>query len=186
MQALIILGSRDHEGRTARAAAAMAAGLESQSVQVERVFLPERAIERCRQCEASGWGICRTESRCVIEDDFEEIRRKVRQADRLVVANPVYFADLSESLRGFLDRLRRICRHETDGAGIRNKPVVGICVAGGGGGGAPSAALRLEEILLKCGFEVADMVPVRRQNLEHKLEVLRLTGAWLAGYTPAD
>jgi multimeric flavodoxin WrbA len=164
----------------------MAAGLESRGVQLERVFLPERTIERCRQCEASGWGICRTEGRCVIDDDFEEIRRKVRQADRLVVANPVYFADLSESLRAFLDRLRRICRHEADGTGIRGKPVVGICVAGGGGGGAPSAALRLEEILLKCGFEVADMVPVRRQNLEHKLEVLRLTGVWLADYAPTD
>jgi len=53
-------------------------------------------------------------------------------------------------------------------------------VAGGGGGGAPACAVRLEKVLHTCGFDVVDMVPARRQNLEHKVQVLRLTGAWLA------
>ena len=186
MQALILLGSRNHEGQTARAADAVAAGLESQGVRVDRVFLPEQNLERCRQCEANGWGLCRTEGRCVITDDFEMLRRRIRQSDRLVVATPVYFADLSESLRAFLDRLRRVSRHEEDSSGIAGKPAVGICVAGGGGGGAPNAVVRLEEILVRCGLEAADMVPVRRQNLPHKLEVLRLTGAWLAHYAAPE
>jgi hypothetical protein len=38
----------------------------------------------------------------------------------------------------------------------------------------------LERTLGTCGFEVLDMVPVRRQNLAMKLEVLGVVGRWLA------
>lgn len=183
MQALIIHGSRNPDGQTARAAEACAEGLRDQNVAVEKVFLPELSIERCRQCEANGWGICRSEGRCIIDDDFEALCQQIRQADAVVWANPVYFSDLSESLRAFLDRLRRICRHEAGKEGIDGTLAIGICVAGGGGGGAPAAAMKLEEIVSRCGFDMADMIPVRRQNLEHKVEVLKLTGAWLAGYS---
>ena len=31
-----------------------------------------------------------------------------------------------------------------------------------------------------CGFDVVDMIPVRRQNIENKIPMLELTGKWLA------
>ena len=34
----------------------------------------------------------------------------------------------------------------------------------------------LERILQTCGFDVVDMIPLRRQNYEHILKVLELTG----------
>jgi multimeric flavodoxin WrbA len=184
MKTLLLLGSRNPEGRTARAAEALAAGLSAAGCSWERIILTELALERCRQCEADGWGRCRAEGRCVIEDDFAELADRVRRADAVVFATPVYFGDLSESLRAFLDRLRRVCRHDAAEAGVAGKPALGICVAGGGGGGAPSCALSLERVLGTCGFEVVDVVPVRRQNLELKLEVLATTGRWLARWTP--
>jgi hypothetical protein len=55
-------------------------------------------------------------------------------------------------------------------------------MAGGGGGGAPRCAASLEGVLRTCGFDVVDMIPVRRQNLDLKLDVLRTTGKWLASY----
>jgi len=136
--------------------------------------------ERCRQCEIDGWGICRREGHCIIEDDFPLVVEKINSSDVMVFATPVYFADLSESMRAFLDRLRRICRHDSGRAGIEGKPAVGICVAGGGGGGAPACTVVLEKVLSTCGFAVVDMVPVRRQNLDLKLQVLEATGRWLA------
>ena len=45
--------------------------------QVQPVFLPTLRLERCRQCDASGWGLCRQEGRCVIDDDFAGIVEKV-------------------------------------------------------------------------------------------------------------
>jgi multimeric flavodoxin WrbA len=97
----------------------------------------------------------------------------------VVFGNPVYFGDLSESLKSFLDRLRRITRHEAGKAGLTGKPAVGVCVAGGGGGGAPNCSVLMERTLGTCGFDVLDMVPVRRQNLAVKLEVLGVVGRWL-------
>ena len=147
----------------------MVKGLEGRGAQVETIFLPPLHIERCRQCADNGWGLCRNEGRCVITDDFAAIADKVRTADAAVFTTPVYYSDLSESLRAFLDRLRRTCTHKDGKVGIENKPVIGVCVAGGGGGGAPACCVSLEKVLSTCGFSVVDMVPVRRQNLEAKM-----------------
>ena len=54
-------------------------------------------------------------------------------------------------------------------------------MAGGGGGGAPACSAELVRILQTCGFDVLDMVAVRRQNLDLKTQVLELTGRWLVG-----
>jgi len=180
MKLLVVSGSRNRKGQTGRTAAALTEGASHTGCETESVFLPELHIERCRQCEDDGWGLCRTEKKCVIDDDFASVVKKVRQADVAVFATPVYFSNLSESLRAFLDRLRRICIHGGKADRIQAKPVVEVCVAGGGGGGAVKCAVSLENVLLTCGFDVIDMVPVRRQNLTAKLEVLRAVGKWLA------
>ena len=150
------------------------------TIEVEHVLLPTLAIERCRQCNDDGWGICRTYGNCVIEDDFAGLTAKLAECDAVVFATPVYFSDLAESLRAFLDRLRRTCMHESGKAKVKGTPAVGVCVAGGGGGGAPQCTASLTKILGTCGFDCVDMVPVRRQNLEAKLAPLAGTGRWLA------
>jgi len=181
MKVLMLNGARNPEGQTARAAEALAEGVREAGGEVERVLLPPLTVERCRQCNDDGWGLCRAEGRCVIEDDFAGLVAKIAEADAIVFATPVYFSDLAESLRAFLDRLRRTCVHEAGKAKVAGKPAVGVCVAGGGGGGARECTMHLTKILSRCGFDCVDMVPVRRQNLEAKLPLLAQTGRWLAG-----
>jgi len=181
MKVVVVLGSRNEAGQTAGAADALIDGVEGRGGDSEKVFLPTIDVQRCRQCDQQGWGTCRSEGRCVIEDDFASVADKLRDADAVVFATPVYFSDLSESMRAFLDRLRRITRHEAGQAGIAGTRALGICVAGGGGGGAPACAVSLEKVLGTCGFDIVDMVPVRRQNLEMKRAVLKMTGEWLVG-----
>lgn len=176
MSVLFISGSRNPEGQTAQAMNAYAAGVADGGSKCEMVFLPELDIQRCRQCDENGWGICRTEGRCVIEDSFAELVEKIRNSDAVVFATPVYFADLSESMKAFLDRLRRTCMNENGKSGIAGKAAVGICVAGGGGGGAPSCCTNLDRVLSICGMSVEDMHPVRRQNLNYKLMQLETAG----------
>ena len=180
MKVVIVVGSRSPEGQTATAAAAFAEGAREAGAEVETVFLPQLEVLRCRQCDERGWGICRTQGECVQEDDFAAVVDKVRGADAAAFATPVYWGSLSESMRALTDRLRRICTHEVGKAGITDKPTVGICVAGGGGGGGPSCTVDLERVLRTCGFDLVDLVPVRRQNLEFKRTVLRETGRWIA------
>lgn len=180
MKTILICGSRNPKGQTAQAADAVLKGLAKAGASAEQVFLPALKIERCRQCDDNGWGLCRKKGRCVIDDDLAGLVNKIRQAEAVVFATPVYYSDLSESLRAFTDRLRRICTHEAGRASIKGKPAIGICVAGGGGGGAPVCCVSLGNVLATCGFDVVDMIPVRRQNLQAKLPKLELTGEWLA------
>ena len=197
MKLLSISGSRNHQGRTAQAINALQEGFVKGGGTAESLFLLDFKMERCRQCEADGWGICRREGTCIIEDDFASVVEKMKAVDVVVFATPVYFTDLSESMRSFLGRLRRIRFLRTGpprtGApppqgtpgtpgipGTQGMSAVGLCLSGGGGGGAPNCAVNLERILQTCGFNLVDVVLIRRQNLDLKLGVLKLTGEWLA------
>jgi len=179
MNALIICGSRNRKGQTAQAAKALAEGIASAGGTHDTVFLPELTLQHCRQCNDDGWGTCRSEGKCAIADDFAGIVDRFSAADRVAFATPVYFSDLSESMKAFTDRLRRICRHESAKKRVEGKRCVGVCVAGGGGGGAPNCCVSLERVLGHCGLDTVDLVPVRRQNLAAKVEVLKRAGALL-------
>jgi multimeric flavodoxin WrbA len=180
MSVLTIVGSRNPAGQTARAANAVLEGVSGAGGQGEAAFLPPLRLERCRQCDQNGWGLCRQEGRCVIDDDFAVLVDRLRAAEAAVFATPVYWGDQSESMRAFLDRLRRVTRHQHGRAGVADKKVVAVCVAGGGGGGALTCLVSMERVFGHIGFDTVDAVPVRRQNLEMKLEVLRTVGRWLA------
>jgi multimeric flavodoxin WrbA len=187
MKIMMLSGSRDREGRTARALEAIGRGFTKAGGNSEIIFLPELNIERCRQCNPDGWGICRNEHRCIIEDDFNSVVTKLEATDVAIFASPVYFLEMSESIRTFLERLRRVRGPARPGpGGVRGAarvgaiPAIGVCLAGGGGGGAVNTCMMLEKIMQECGYDVVDMIPLRRQNLEFKLPILELTGEWLA------
>ena len=179
MQVLILSGSRNPEGRTARAVSAIAEGVVGAGSSTESIFLPELNLERCRQCDSDGWGLCRREGRCTIDDDFPYLVEKTKASDVTVFATPVYFGDLSESMRAFLGRLCRICFLRAEAQGTPNVAAVGLCFAGGSGGGAPSCCVIMERVLQTCGFDVLDMIPLRRHNLEARLPILESIGTWL-------
>lgn len=185
---LILSGSRNRKGQTARAVDAVARGVAAAGGSAEVIFLTVKKLERCRQCEKDGWGLCRREGYCIIEDDFAGIVEKLLAADLVVFATPVYFSDLSESMRGFLDRFRRIRFPQIMAARggapgpfppAKGPSAIGICYAGGSGNGTASCAASLDKILRDCGLDVVDMVLTRRQNIEAKLPLLELTGRWL-------
>src|SRR4030042_1627384 len=171
MKALILSGSRNREGQTARAIKAVQKGLADAKAKSEVVFLTELNLERCRQCDPDGWGLCRKEGRCIIEDYFPSLVVKVKAADVLVFANPVYFGDLSESMRAFTDRFRRTLFKP--GAAPRpgfpmsgGTPAIGLCYAGGSGNGTVSCAASLERVLQTRGFDVVEMISGRRPNID--------------------
>lgn len=189
MKALVISGSRNPEGRTALLIKSLCKGVESSGGETEVIYLPNVDVELCQQCNSDGWGICRDGDKCIIDDDFPSIVEKMDSADVTVFANPVYFGDLSESMKAFLDRLRRIKttipkQPVPSAPGPFNNdegPVaVGLCYAGGSGNGTTSCAMNLERILMFCGFDVVDMIPARRENLDIKLMIVEQTGKWLA------
>ena len=129
---LFLSGSRDRNGRTARAINAIISGAEKVGSNTETYFLPELNLQHCRQCDANGWGTCRREGQCIVEDDFQMLVNKIHESDVVVFATPVYFRDLSESMKTFLDKLRRISAFNPDPI-TKGVSAVGLSMAGGGG-----------------------------------------------------
>ena len=181
MKILAIIGSKNNEGQTARAVNALLAGAKAKGADCEELYLTKVRLEHCNQGGKDGWGTCSSKGVCEIKDDFAKVVGKIRESDAVVFATPVYFSDLGESMKAFLDRLRRISVSKTGRESIAGKKAIGICVAGGGGGGAPRCSYLLQETLATCGFDVIDMVPARRQNLDMKVKALKIAGEWLAG-----
>ena len=67
--------------------------------EVEIVSLRDKSIGFCRGCLA-----CLKLGKCVIGDDAVEIAEKIKNADVLVFATPVYYYSVSGQLKTMLDR----------------------------------------------------------------------------------
>lgn len=179
MKITVILGSRNKNGLTGMVVKSIRQGIAEIGGISELVILPVENIRNCLQCNSDGWGICQNENRCIIDDDFSELTNKVISSDAVIFATPVYFESISESLRAFLDRLRRIYYNDRNKNNIYMKPAIGICVAGGGGGAA-SCCAQLDVILQNAGFRILDLMPVQREDIELKKEFLFMLGKKLA------
>lgn len=179
MKILGILGSKNKDGQTAKTVEAVFEGAAQEGSAGKSLFLTDYNISRCRQCQSDGWGKCLHEGKCTVDDDFQVLVEEIRNSDAIVFATPVYYGDLSESMRGFMERLRRTCIGEAGRIGIGGKPAIGICFAGGSGGGATGCAHSLETMISQCGFDIVDMIPAKRQNFVVKQKILKLEGSWL-------
>lgn len=67
--------------------------------EVEFVSLAGREIGFCRGCLA-----CQKTGNCVIRDEMDALIGKVREADAIVFAPPIYYYEMSGQMKVFLDR----------------------------------------------------------------------------------
>jgi multimeric flavodoxin WrbA len=171
-----IQSSPNTDGLTSTLAQAILEGAKSEGATIELIQLNKLNIRAC-EAHSHGWGTCNRDGKCIIKDDFEDLRKKVNEADALVFSTPVYFSDISESAKCFLDRLRRCEIFKRSISPLKGKPVIGIAAAGGSGGGAARALYNLETYLRFFGFVIFDLVPVTRISRKHKIEMLRRIGA---------
>jgi len=175
MKVVCIQSSPNLDGLTCLMAQAVLEGAKSEGAETELIHLNKLRIESCKAHD-KGWGTCLNEGRCMIDDDFQNLREKINRADALVFSSPVYFGDFSESAKRFLDRWRRCERKNRETSPLRGKLAIGIAAAGGSGGGAVSALLNLEDYLVWLQFNVFDLVNVTRKSKSHKLDMLKVAG----------
>ncbi|MDP2953505.1 MAG: flavodoxin family protein [Chloroflexota bacterium] len=74
-------------------------GAEGKGAQVEKVVLADRNIHPCRGC-----GDCDATGICTLLDDMPLLLDKLRTADRLVLASPVYFLSVTAQTKAMIDR----------------------------------------------------------------------------------
>lgn len=181
MRCIAIQTSPNLNGLTANLAKAVLRGVKAKGGEIELIQLNALHIKPCIAC-GNGWGKCRDEGICILDDDFEGLRKRLIEADAVCFATPVYWHDLSESAKIFLDRLRR-CEVFSGMKSFAGKTVIGITSAGGSGRGAVRALYLLEDYLRRLGFEIFDLVSVTQVSKNHKIEMLEKVGELLVDVT---
>ncbi len=78
----------------------VAAGATDAGHEVEMVSLKGKSIGFCKGCLA-----CQKTQQCVIKDDAVSIGEKVKEADTIVFATPIYYYEMSGQMKTLLDRL---------------------------------------------------------------------------------
>ena len=73
--------------------------LEERGIGTELVDLRGLRVEECHGCYS-----CAKSRECAIKDDFQAVFAKMREADAILIAAPVYHASIPGKLKGLLDR----------------------------------------------------------------------------------
>jgi len=96
---------------------------------VEKIVLNHLAIAPCQEC-----GGCNADGRCVVQDDMQIIYPKLRQANHLVIASPIYFSSVTAQLKAMIDRTQS-CWMESNVLDLpvhdSNSPRTGLFIAVG-------------------------------------------------------
>jgi multimeric flavodoxin WrbA len=82
---------------------AAAAGVD---LQIETIPLGSIQLSACRGCRSC---FDRGEDTCPVKDDMKSVREKMRAADGLLVASPVYVDDVSGLVKSWIDRTAYAC-----------------------------------------------------------------------------
>ena len=97
---LVITTSLRARSNSDRLAEELIRGAREAGHEVEQVSLKGKDIKFCIGCFA-----CQKTQKCVLKDDAAEIAEKVKNADTLVFATPIYYYEMSGQMKTLLDRL---------------------------------------------------------------------------------
>lgn len=105
---VILIGSMRKGGNTQLLAQAFADGAEKRN-DVEIISVADYKVNPCIGCNSC---FTRENNRCFQEDDMVQIYDKLKTADIVVIASPVYFYGISAKLKAIIDRLHTPMRNE--------------------------------------------------------------------------
>lgn len=96
---LIISTSLRNGGNSQTLAKKFADGAAEAGNRVEMISLVDKTIHFCKGCLA-----CQKLQQCVIRDDSNEIVEKMKNADVICFATPIYYYEMSGQMKTLLDR----------------------------------------------------------------------------------
>jgi multimeric flavodoxin WrbA len=113
---LILKGSPREKGNSATLADQLRAGAEGEGAEVESVYLHALDISPCDGCF-----FCEGSGVCAVDDDMQSLYPKLREADAIVIASPVYWFTYSAQIKLCVDRW--VALETSEGNELRGKQV---------------------------------------------------------------
>lgn len=105
---IVLVGSMRKGGNTDLLAQAFVKGASKKS-SVEVISVADYKVNPCIGCNSC---FTREGNKCFQDDDMDVIYHKLKTADIVVIASPVYFYGISAELKAIIDRLHTPMRNE--------------------------------------------------------------------------
>jgi multimeric flavodoxin WrbA len=99
---LILIGSPRKKGSTAVLAQEAARALHDIGVATEMLFLDEVSMRGCQACY---WCKKHDIAECAVKDGMQDLHRKMKECDGIIVATPIYFGTVTAQTKLWLDRM---------------------------------------------------------------------------------
>jgi len=103
MKIVVLTGSPRKNGNSAYLAEQFIKGAEENGHDVFRFDCAFKQVEPCRACNR-----CGMDGPCVFNDDFQELRSHLIDADMVVFATPMYYFGISAQMKRVIDRFYAI------------------------------------------------------------------------------
>jgi len=91
-------------------------GASSKGAAVEKIILNDLKMVPCQECNEMP-----NDGKCIIEDDFQVVYKKISDADAVIIASPIFFGSLSAQTKIMIDRFQCQWRYKY----ILKKPLHG-------------------------------------------------------------
>jgi len=141
MNVIGIVGSPRIGGNTEQLTQEALRIVEEQGIDSELVRLAEKDILPCTVC-----GACKNEETCTLEDDLLPLYHRLKEADGIILASPVFFGSATPELKAFMDRAGYISYN--NGYTLARKAGGPLVVAGRNGGNFTNSQLILWFLIL--------------------------------------
>lgn len=159
MKIVGVSSSPNKNGNTASLLREVLKGAKSCGAATEEIILADYTIGFCRGCLS-----CMVSGKCVIKDDFAELKKKIKEADGLVLGSPTYAFSINGQMKQFLERfgMFEFMTSETFGG----KHFVAIATTGGAGAKKTVKNLTglLKNGIFKRGYESGTLTAATGKN----------------------
>ncbi len=106
MKIIGITGSPRKNGNTELLTAHALKAIAEEGLDTELVRLAGLDIRPCDACLA-----CNTQEKCPIKDDFFPVYLKMKEADGIILASPVYYGSATALIKGLMERAGYVSAH---------------------------------------------------------------------------
>lgn len=106
MKVIGIVGSPRRNGNTEILTAHTLRAISEEGLDTELIPLSGQDIRPCNACM-----VCTKGQQCPIADDFWPIYLKMKEANGIILASPVYFGSATALLKALMERAGYICRY---------------------------------------------------------------------------
>ncbi len=175
----ILWASPNDDGLTAACVEAAQRGVKAAGYACDTIALNNASIGMCRAC-GNGWGTCREQHECCVQDGFQAVHHMVRQAEAVIAVTPVYWGDMAESAKCFFDRLRRCEALLREAGTLHGRDFLAVAAAGGSGNGTITTLAQFERLAGHLGMRFFDGIPVKRFTRLYQLDTVERAAAALA------